>query len=315
MRIPLHLIVSSIAIFLLGLLGCKNPKPIGESRPQAANEVMHIVLAANNIPYLEGAGVTIFSILTHAEPGDFYKFYIYATEDLGKQPLPVHQIEAFNTLREEFQNIAQIEIIPLTELPLPDNVNPSLWGQAGLLRLFLPDLLPSISKIIYLDCDFLVLKNLKHAYQTLDLNDKEWIAAVKDIQYNNHTKKLRQKFDCMEFPDNTYVNSGLLVMNLDQLRNDDFVAKTIEWLNHHNADMPDQDAINILYYKRLKVLDFYYAWPIAEDHGNFPPATLMLQFLGDHKPWLPQNTPEHTPHLDLYEHYRELSPWGKQAKH
>lgn len=309
-KLPFFPIVATIVFFLLHLLGCKPQAEKLDVVPDPSNDVMHIVFAANNIPYLEGAGVAIFSILTHAEPTDSYKFYIYITEKLAEENLPVPQIEAFNTLREDFQSIAQIEIIPLKELPLPDNVNPSLWGQAGLLRLFLPDLMPSISKIIYLDCDFLALKNIKPIHQTLHLNDSNWIAAVKDIYHELHTQKLRQNFGCKDFPDNTYVNSGLLVMNLDQLRTDHFVEKTINWLNLHDADMPDQDAINVLYYKHLRVLDFPYAWPITEKHANFPPETLMLQFIGDHKPWLPENTIEHTPHLDLYQHYRSLSPWG-----
>ena len=304
------LIIAALAFSLLNLSGCKLPHKKADLLPEPSSNVMHIVLAANNIPYLEGAGVTIFSILTHAEPGDFFNFYLYVTENLAAEQLPVAQFEAFNTLREDFQSIAHIEIIPLKELPLPDNVNPHLWGQAGLLRLFLPDLLPSISKIIYLDCDFLALRNIKPIHQIISMNDSHWIAAVKDIHLKLHTTRMRTKLNYKDFPDNTYVNSGLLVMNLDQLRKDNFVEKTINWLNLHDAAMPDQDAINILYHKNLKVLDFPYAWPITTKNGNFPPETFMLQFIGDHKPWHTDNTPEHTPHLDLYEEYRNLSPWG-----
>jgi lipopolysaccharide biosynthesis glycosyltransferase len=300
------------AIFALLLNGCKPSlvQPLAELEDHHTQGPMNVVFAANNLSYLEGAGVSIFSILTHAEPDDFYKFYIYTTENLALNGLPHDEIEAFNTLEEEFRKIATIEVIPLKKLPFPNGINPLSWGEAGLLRLLLPELLPSASKVLYLDCDMLALKNIKPIYQSLHPNDPQIISAVLDIMHNLHAKNIRSLYDMIAFPDNTYVNSGLLVMNLDKLRAEDFSQKTLRWLATNDAGLPDQDVMNVLYYQQIKTLPFSYAWPLAEDHYNFPENTLMLQYIGDIKPWKPQANSSSAHLIDLYKKYREASPWA-----
>lgn len=97
------------------------------------------------------------------------------------------------------------------------------WPISIYYRTMLPKLLPNIDKIIYADIDVIFCNNLIEA-NNIEIGDN-YIAGVK--AHND-----------------TYVNSGFLIMNLKQIRKDKMYMKWIHESQINTYPNPDQDLLN-----------------------------------------------------------------------
>tara|TARA_B100000965_G_scaffold379372_1_gene375024 strand:- start:5063 stop:6019 length:957 start_codon:yes stop_codon:yes gene_type:complete len=132
------------------------------------------------------------------------------------------------------------------------------------------------------------------------------IAAVVDQVSVQMKAVMKNFYGNADFGDFEYVNSGLLIMDLDVLRDEDFSKRTIDWLiNQPTALLPDQDCINLVYKDNITVLGPKFAWysfnKVPEDNDIF-----ILHYVGSSgKPW--KNT--NTTNAEYYFKSRNLSPW------
>ena len=115
-----------------------------------------------------------------------------------------------------------------------------------LFRVMLPELLPNVSKIIYLDADLLVNRDIKELWDT-DIQDY-CLAAVPDyptVNGQGTPYPVAQK----EVIPSQYFNAGVLYMNLDRIRaKGNMREKVLDYLvNNPKAFLPDQDALNAIY--------------------------------------------------------------------
>jgi lipopolysaccharide biosynthesis glycosyltransferase len=108
-------------------------------------------------------------------------------------------------------------------------------------------------KAVYLDCDVIVNRDLAELY-TLPLGDRLF-AAVLDTpnpywKNGKFVRKYKKLIDHLGFKLENYINSGVLLMNLDKLRElsgsaNIFVQKTQAAVNNGTVPpFPDQDIIN-----------------------------------------------------------------------
>jgi lipopolysaccharide biosynthesis glycosyltransferase len=128
------------------------------------------------------------------------------------------------------------------------------------LRLHLPDLLPHEAKVIYLDTDTMAVRSLGALFDA-DLGGNP-LGAVQDILQARPSVRFKAPgFDgsmseyCPQFlgipydPERfSYVNSGVLVMDLAQLRREGFVERALQRSRElaHTTLWHDQDALNSL---------------------------------------------------------------------
>ncbi len=124
-------------------------------------------------------------------------------------------------------------------------------------RLLLPDIFPKLEKIIYLDADMIILNNL-NLLEDIDL-DSHPIAAVTDIN-NNSVKIFEYLFKLKNVKG--YFNSGVLVMNLKKLREENFTEKSLEFISSTSVSYKffDQDILNYFFHNRYLKLD--YRWNV-----------------------------------------------------
>ena len=108
---------------------------------------------------------------------------------------------------------------------------------AAYLRLYLADRLKDVSKVLYLDCDMIVLGDIKDLW-SYDIS--RYIAAVvKDAEGTNlnHLGKLRPK---------TYFNSGMMLINIDQWKKERIQDKLFDFLGQNiHFRFHDQDLLNL----------------------------------------------------------------------
>ena len=124
-------------------------------------------------------------------------------------------------------------------------------------RLLLPEIFPKLEKIIYLDADMIILNNL-NLLEDIDLESNP-IAAVTDIN-NNSVKIFEYLFKLKNVK--SYFNSGVLVMNLKKLREENFTEKSLEFISSTSVSYKffDQDILNYFFHNRYLKLD--YRWNV-----------------------------------------------------
>jgi len=176
------------------------------------------------------------------------------------------------------------------------------FSHAVYLRLLLPGMLPDVSRLIYLDCDLLVEAPLAPLWAT----DVEGMACA-GVPETGLAGRLGVE---------RYVNSGVLLMNLDYWRRHEIAAQCIAWLanNREQALMVDQDAINVVLQGKIVFVPGKWNLNSADELG---PDSLeahperVLHFAGPYKPW-------HRYYdfglAEIYRKYRAATPWGDEFR-
>lgn len=127
-------------------------------------------------------------------------------------------------------------------------------SKAALLKFELPIIFKDLNKIIYLDSDIVVLKDLKDLY---DINiENYYAAAIPDIcamhmeQHRDHERLGLKK----------YFNSGVMLLNLELLRKEQIPNKLIlcKKENIHFTKYMDQDCFNIVFREKVLYLSPLY---------------------------------------------------------
>jgi lipopolysaccharide biosynthesis glycosyltransferase len=159
-------------------------------------------------------------------------------------------------------------------------VDPTIFGKATLgpgqshmtyCRILLPHLL-DVPRLIYLDCDVLVFRDLSPLFD-LELSPGKVLAAVPDSETLSLAEDCQTIADAMGLPaEGAYFNCGVMLMNLDELRKQDFFERAVEFLNRKSAyRFWDQSAINFLLYGQIQALPEYWnraSWRFDAQQNN-----------------------------------------------
>ncbi|MSE09474.1 glycosyl transferase family 8, partial [Lactobacillus salivarius] len=113
-------------------------------------------------------------------------------------------------------------------------------------RLLLPDLLPNVKRILYLDVDMLVLNDLGILYRT-DLGNSV-LGVVRDFPFTND--KNSWSYLLLGESGDRYFNSGMLLMNLALMRENNIVEKFMKFIlkTSQHYFLGDQDAFNVFFF-------------------------------------------------------------------
>ena len=178
----------------------------------------------------------------------------------------------------------------------------------ALYRLLIPDLLPELSKLLYLDCDIIFDLDVKELWN-VDV-EGYCIAGVLDmdlINYYGGADEFVRAF-LMGCNSRTYINSGVLVMNLSMIRSrGNLFRNAMNWLNKnvHLMMFSDQDIINCLFYKSIKFIEsrFNNIRPITEDEMK----NTIIHTAGGERAWEMTGIPYQKMYWKMY----VVSEWGK----
>ena len=160
-------------------------------------------------------------------------------------------------------------------------VNPSVFGKATpgpgqshmtYCRILLPHLL-HVPRVIYLDCDVLVFRNLSQLFDVQSAPGKV-LVAVRDSETSSLADDSSTIADAMHLPaEGAYFNCGVMLMNLDALRRQNFFERSIEFLNSWSGKYRfwDQSAINFLLHGQIEELLEYWnraSWRFDAQQSN-----------------------------------------------
>lgn len=194
--------------------------------------------------------VSLTSMLLSCDTKTFYDIYILTPGDFSeknKEKLKIFERNFFfkcsiNIINfgEKFKNI---ELAPRDRIV----TTPTFY------RLDLPNILENITKIIYLDSDTLILKDLNELYQ-IDIKEKYLLGFLD----NSFTE-----LDRYNITNYTYICAGVLLMNLEKLRNEKMVEKFYSFIEKNEGNLPqhDQNVINAVCYQKIGLIPPKYGIP------------------------------------------------------
>lgn len=254
---------------------------------QLTNKKVVPVFFASDDNYIPFLAVALQSIKENAKTDDLYKIYVLSEGISAKTVEEVSLLKTDN-IDIEFVDVAK-KVEPIRrefEISLRDYYTVSIF-----YRLFIPSLFPEYDKAIYIDSDVVVKEDIKKLYD-IDVNGY-LLGAVTD-QIVNCTEPFRvyvKKVLGVE-PEN-YINSGVLLMNLKEMREFKLEEKFIDMIIKHNFETvaPDQDYINFICKGKIKYL--HPGWDrmsITEDGMDFNDVKL-IHYNMYNKPWRYDDVP------------------------
>lgn len=166
---------------------------------------------------------------------------------------------------------------------------------AAYIRLFVAEILPSdIDKILYLDSDLIIVDNLSELWNT-PMKDYSTAGVVDRVAFK------RETYTRLNYPEIfSYINSGVLLINLNYWRENDVLGKFIDYekKNHSNIEIHDQDVINGVLYSSILLLPVRYNMQspfyfrkrefieLGEDIGFAIKNPAIIHFTILPKPWI-----------------------------
>ncbi len=181
--------------------------------------------------------------------------------------------------------------------PVSDRFPANAWH-----RVWLADLLPQLSRVVYVDADVLFRASLRELWET-DLAGNV-LGAVTQYLYPGMAPRITRSLGLGDV--SAYFNSGVLLIDLQRWRDEGVTHEIAEFARSHALVWPDQDALSgVLHARRLYLHPRWNAmpgiWdlparrlPYRDDETREACARpAVVHFLGPHKPW----------------HYRSKSPF------
>lgn len=206
----------------------------------------------NYAPYLS---VSIISLLKNASPDYFYDIYVVYDK------MSFKNLTRLRTLKALREKDAKIHLKPMREVldfmtERPNTrLNASMFTLTIYYRLFVAQMFPQFDKGIYLDSDTVVVDDISKLYN-INLGKKNLLGAVNDFSIKKNKAFMDYIEKVVGVPRDKYFNSGVLLLNLAEMRHLRFDEHFLYLLVRYdfNTVAPDQDYLNAMCYGRVRIL-------------------------------------------------------------
>ncbi len=271
-------------IYLYYLIKYKNLRyktyPISLIEDSSVQEELYPTFESNNVPilftadddYIKYIGVAIESIIENSSISNNYDIYILTSSINEDSKLKLNDLikdrTNFSIKFLDFNHYAA-----LTNGNFIKIYNDTRFSSGTYYRLWAPVIFKNFNKVLYLDSDLVVEKDIAELY-SVDLSDN-LIAGVRDTEYIRLLyKDNKSSFKFLEHSKElnldskyNYIQAGVLLLNITEMNKNNFFQKCLNALNSSlNLFNMDQDIINYICNKKITYLDA--AWNV-EWHCTF----------------------------------------------
>ena len=244
--------------------------------------------------YAKYAGIVIASIILNAKEDDEFSFYILDGGISESAKIEIDKLKQIKDFKLQY-----VQIDPSWFDVYKNILTHKYISIATYYRLKLSKLLPKVDRVIYLDCDVIVRKSLKEFFDT-DMEDN-YMAGVIDARVKYKPKWKNTK----------YVNAGVLLMDLNKIRQDGIEDKFVEFTkeNIERIKAGDQDIINFTLDGKIKIVDDRWNVQVSSflSRSSFTKDPYIIHYIARQKPWL----------FGSYNHFKneyfkvlEHTPWA-----
>lgn len=278
---------------------------------------MNIVYSASDL-YSSLAGISLTSLLMNNMDVEDIDIIILDNK------ISTENKEKMTMTAEKFGR--NIRFVPLAESLKKAKINIQKWNISTFGRLFEASSLPDLDKVIHIDCDTIVNGSLKSIWD-IDMSHAV-VAGAPDCLSDAYRSNIGLN------PDSTYINAGVIVLNLERIRELNLEDKFFQYIDKKqkmltyvdqevlNACIPENEKIELqlcynsytilhyLTYKQLmKIRHAEHAFSeFNYEEARRSPVVLHYTgcFLEGTRPWIVKD--QH-PKKYLFDKYRRLSLW------
>lgn len=241
-----------------------------------------VTLDKNYIPYLN----VMLSSLLHRNPDCAFVVYLL------HKAIPDSALTGTRRILERHGELVPVraKALDLTDAPTTDRYPQEIYYRIFAAR-YLPE---SLDRVLYLDPDIIVNGSIRSLYGS-PMEDYYFAAA-------SHTGHILQRVNSLRLDaeeDSPYINSGVMLMNLDRLRREQDYDDVFRFIQEHRGllFLPDQDIISGLYGSKIYALDpFRYNMTerLYQTHAPFEKDldldwvrqnSIIIHYCGRNKPW------------------------------
>lgn len=227
------------------------------------------------IPFL---AVTLQSLVEHSSSKNNYVIKVLYTHINDENKKKIKKFEKENI------NIEFVDLNYYIKKVKDKLYTRDYYSNTTYFRLFLPDLYPQYNKVLYVDSDTVILRDIAELYN-IDIGTN-LVAGVPDgaVQqikiFQDYVEKVVGVADY-----NNYFNAGILLMNLDEMRKFKFQEKFLYLLETVKFSVAqDQDYLNRLCKGRAKIIDR--GWNVMPINGEIEKEKIkLIHYNLDSKPW------------------------------
>jgi|AntRauTorckE6833_2_1112554.scaffolds.fasta_scaffold04047_3 lipopolysaccharide biosynthesis glycosyltransferase len=256
------------------------------------------IFLASDDNYAQHLGVVLCSIFENRKDNYVIDIYIIdgglSKESKGRleelEEKYNFKIRYLNAKKEIFKNYPKL----------------SHWGDIIYNKLLIDKLLPDLDKILYLDCDLVVLGDIRELYNT-KLEGKLLAAAERSEKEFLKERVVKDKRIT------SYFNAGVLLFNLKEFRKKKIGKKCLKFIenNAQEVSYPEQDALNYVVEDNFIELAHKYNFLVANPMKKSFKKPFIIHYNSKIKPWHQINI---NPYNKYYIKYLSKSPWKENAK-
>ncbi|MCQ2107897.1 MAG: glycosyltransferase family 8 protein [Fibrobacter sp.] len=215
------------------------------------------VALASDGNQIHAMATVITSAIINAHDGTFYDFYCLISSDVSEDQRA--RLKACEAIRHN----CVINLVEMDEyfknIEYSHNNFTHSITTATLFRLKIPSVLTQIDKLLYIDTDIIVRDDLSDLYN-FDMGDS-YLAGVPAVWAHANRKDREKWLNRTGIPEmDYYVNAGVLIMNLKEMRANDIEKKCFDLIGYEKFKGLDGDQLILNYtcYGRITFLPCKY---------------------------------------------------------
>ncbi len=255
------------------------------------------VFFASDDNYVGPLSVAIESLKENRNKENTYNIYVLTTG------LKDSNVRNLKTLEDDGFTIEIVDANQYLERIKDELSIRDYYSYSTYLRFFIPNMFPDIDKGIYLDSDLVINTDISMLYE-MDFGMDYLCASVDDVVPQNEVFKDYTRYALGIEPEK-YFNAGILLMNLELMREEKLFYKFIEMSKRRKFPVAqDQDFLNVLCYSKVGYLDK--SWnKIAMYEDSFMGEPKIVHYKLSYKPWHYKNVM----YEDLFWKYAKNTPY------
>ena len=280
------------------------------------------ILYASNDGYARHLGVSLYSLLEHHRDTENITIYLLSVNMSAENQGRLQDIAG-----QFGRKLVAVEMGDLKER-FHGSVDTRGFDISAMTRLFAADVLPeTVDKILYLDCDTVILGNLEPLWRM-----EFGTALVGMVPEPTVYEEMKASIDLKK--DDPYYNSGVLLMNLKGWREEKVSEKLLAYYAAKGGNLfaCDQDTLNgalrgrimtlsptynfftnyrYFRYETLEGLNASYEAVGKQEYEAARRHPVVIHYAGDERPWIAGNRNHYRKY---YEIYLSRTPWKGTPK-
>lgn len=229
-----------------------------------------------NSSYYNYSLVMLKSLFDNNQQSQFCVYLIYSNVTCDE----IERLKRFTA-----DNNSQLVALKVNQDIFLDFPRQERWTVETYYRLLIADLLPNnVKKVLYLDIDIIVNNNIDELFE---MNiDNYYMAVCEERSGNIDIEKINYRWK--REVGTKYFNAGVMLMNLEKMRQDVTFASYVEAVKQLECDLPymDQDLMNYLLGENVKYIEADKYNNVIQPDSVMPYYDSVIYHYGTvYKPW------------------------------